>query len=167
GAGKTTLAQLLVRFLERHGGDALIGPRDLRDHRQDDVRAAVLLSAREPHLFDTTIRANLTLARPGASDAELHRALDMARLGEWMASLPDGLDTVVGERGRALSGGQRQRLALARAFLADPAVLVLDGPKAHLEAATGAALLDDLWREAGDRSVLLITHGQAGQFGRS
>jgi ABC-type multidrug transport system fused ATPase/permease subunit len=81
-----------------------------------------------------------------------------------VASLPDGLDTRVGERGRALSGGQRQRLALARAFLADPSVLVLDEPTAHLDTATAGALLDDLWREAGGRSVLLITHGDAGPF---
>jgi ATP-binding cassette, subfamily C, bacterial CydC len=166
GAGKTTLAHLLVRFLERQGGAATIGPHDLRDHRQDDVRSAVLLSAQEPHLFSTTIRENLLMARPGASDAELHRALARARLGDWVASLEAGLDTVVGERGRALSGGQRQRLALARAFLADPAVLVLDEPTAHLDEATAAALLDDLWRGAGDRSLLLITHGDAGPFSR-
>jgi len=165
GAGKSTLAQLLVRFLEREGGEARIGPHDLRDHRQDDVRAAVLLSAQEPHIFDSTVRANLLLARPQASDAELRRALADAQLGEWVASLPDGLDTVVGERGRALSGGQRQRLALARAFLADPAVLVLDEPTAHLDEVTAAALLGDLWRAAGQRSVLLITHGDAGPFG--
>ena len=166
GAGKTTLAQLLVRFLERQAGEARLGPHDLREHRQDDVRATMLLSAQEPHIFDSTIRANLLLARPRASDAELHRALAGAHLEDWVASLPDGLDTVVGERGRALSGGQRQRLALARAFLADPAVLVLDEPTAHLDTATADALLDDLWREAGSRSVLLITHGDAGPFGR-
>jgi ATP-binding cassette subfamily C protein CydC len=164
GAGKTTLAQLLVRFLERQGGDAQLGGHDLRDLGQDDVRAAVLLSAQEPHVFDSTIRANLLLARPEAGEAELQRALGNARLQEWVASLPEGLDTVVGERGRALSGGQRQRLALARAFLADPAVLVLDEPTAHLDSATAAALLGDLWRAAGDRSVLLITHGPAGRF---
>jgi ATP-binding cassette subfamily C protein CydC len=166
GSGKTTLAQLLVRFLERRGGDARIGPHDLRDHRQDDVRAAVLLGAQEPHVFDSTIRGNLLLARPGAGDADLRAALARARLGEWVASLPDGLDTLVGERGRALSGGQRQRLALARAFLADPSVLVLDEPTAHLDMATAGALLDDLWREAAGRSVLLITHGDAGPFDR-
>jgi thiol reductant ABC exporter CydC subunit len=166
GAGKTTLAQLLVRFLERQDGDARIGPHDLRDHRQDDLRAAVLLSAQEPHVFDSTIRANLLLARPGAGDAELDRALAGARLGAWVASLPAGLDTVVGERGRALSGGQRQRLALARALLADPSVLVLDEPTAHLDAATAGALLEDLWAEAGPRSVLLIAHGDTGPFGR-
>jgi ATP-binding cassette, subfamily C, bacterial CydC len=166
GAGKTTLAHLLVRFLERQGGAATIGPRDLRDHRQDDLRSAVLLGAQDPHLFSTTIRENLLLARPGASDAELHRALAGAQLGEWVASLEAGLDTVVGERGRALSGGQRQRLALARAFLADPSVLVLDEPTAHLDEATATALLDDLWRDAGDRSLLLVTHGDAGPFSR-
>jgi thiol reductant ABC exporter CydC subunit len=166
GTGKTTLAQLLVRFLERRGGDARIGARDLREHRQADVRAAVLLSAQEPHVFDSTIRANLLLARPDAGERDLQRALANARLGTWVASLPDGLETVVGERGRALSGGQRHRLALARAFLADPAVLVLDEPTAHLDSATAEGLLDDLWREAGERSVLLITHGDAGPFGR-
>jgi len=166
GAGKTTLAHLLVRFLERQGGAATIGPHDLRDHRQDDVRSAVLLSAQDPHVFSTTIRENLLLARPGASDAELLRALAGARLEEWVASLEAGLDTVVGERGRALSGGQRQRLALARTFLADPSVLVLDEPTAHLDEATATALLDDLWRDAGGRSLLLVTHGGGGPFSR-
>ncbi|HKE98378.1 MAG TPA: thiol reductant ABC exporter subunit CydC [Actinomycetes bacterium] len=166
GAGKTTLAHLLVRFLERHAGTARLGPHDLRDLRQDDVRAAVLLAAQEPHVFDSTIRENVALARPGASDAEVRQALARARLGGWVASLPAGLDTRVGERGRALSGGERQRLALARAFLADPAVLLLDEPDAHLDAATAGALLEDLWREAGERSVLLVTHGGAGPFDR-
>jgi thiol reductant ABC exporter CydC subunit len=166
GAGKTTLAQLLARFLERQAGEARLGPLDLRDYRQDDVRAAVLLSAQDPHVFDTTIGENLTFARPGATDAELGAALAQARLGDWVASLPAGLGTRVGERGRALSGGQRQRLALARVFLADPAVLVLDEPTAHLDVETAGALLDDLWRVAGRRSVLLITHGDAGPFAR-
>ncbi|HEX8863579.1 MAG TPA: ABC transporter ATP-binding protein, partial [Actinomycetes bacterium] len=164
GAGKTTLAQLLVRFLERQGGDLRIGPHDLREHRQDDVRAAVLLCEQEPHVFDSTVRENLAFARPGASDERIRAALGHAGLGDWVDSLPWGLDTPVGERGRALSGGQRQRLALARAFLADPAVLVLDEPTAHLDAATAAALLDDLWARAGGRSVLLVTHGAAGPF---
>jgi thiol reductant ABC exporter CydC subunit len=166
GAGKTTLAQLLARFLERQAGEARLGPLDLRDYRQDDVRAAVLLSAQDPHVFDTTIRENLTFARPGATDPELAAALAKARLRDWVASLPAGLDTRVGERGRALSGGQRQRLALARVFLAEPAVLVLDEPTAHLDAGTAGALLDDLWQVAGRRSVLLVTHGGAGRFER-
>ncbi len=166
GAGKTTLTHLLVRFLERQGGDARLGAHDLRAYRQDQVRAAVLLSGQEPHIFDSTIRENVVFARPRASDAEIREALAHARLGEWVRSLPAGLDTVVGERGRELSGGQRQRLALARAFLADPSVLVLDEPTAHLDAGTADALLEDLWQEAGERSVLLVTHGDAGPFGR-
>jgi ABC-type transport system involved in cytochrome bd biosynthesis fused ATPase/permease subunit len=166
GAGKTTLAQLLARFLERQTGEARLGPHDLRDYRQDDVRADVLLRAQEPHVFDATIRENLAFARPGAADAELGAALAHAHLWDWVASLPAGLDTRVGERGRALSGGQRQRLALARVFLADPPVLVLDEPTAHLDVETAGALLDDLWQVAGQRSVVLVTHGNAGPFGR-
>jgi thiol reductant ABC exporter CydC subunit len=165
GAGKTTLTQVLVRFLERQGGDARLGPNDFRDYRQEDVRAAVLLSAQEPHVFDSTIRENVAFARPGASDERILEALAHARLGAWVASLPMGLDTLVGERGRALSGGQRQRLALARAFLTDPSVLVLDEPTAHLDVETAGALLEDLWNQAGERSVLLVTHGDAGPFG--
>jgi thiol reductant ABC exporter CydC subunit len=166
GAGKTTLAHLLVRFLERQDGDARLGPHDLRDHRQDDLRTVMLLSDQEPHVFNSTIRENVAFARPGASDAEIRQALARARLGAWVTSLPAGLDTRVGERGRTLSGGQRQRLALARAFLADPPVLILDEPDAHLDAETVTALLEDLWREAGNRSVLLLTHGGAGPFER-
>jgi ABC-type multidrug transport system fused ATPase/permease subunit len=115
-------------------------------------------------VFDSNLRENLAFARPGAGDAEILEALERARLGDWVASLDDGLDTRVGERGEALSGGQRQRLALARAFLADPSVLLLDEPTAHLDARTAAALLDDLWQLAGKRSVLLVTHGEAGPF---
>lgn len=166
GAGKTTLTHLLVRFLERRSGEATLGPHDLRALRQDDVRAAVLLCEQEPHVFDSTIRENLAFARPGSPDERLREALGHAGLLDWVDSLPAGLDTLVGERGRALSGGQRQRLALARAFLADPAVLVLDEPTAHLDEATAAALLDDLWASAGGRSVLLVTHGSAGPFER-
>jgi thiol reductant ABC exporter CydC subunit len=166
GAGKTTLAHLLVRFLERQDGDARLGPHDLRDHRQDDLRTVMLLSDQEPHVFNSTIRENVAFARPGVSDAEIREALARARLGAWVTSLPAGLDTRVGERGRTLSGGQRQRLALARAFLADPPVLILDEPDAHLDAETVTALLEDLWREAGNRSVLLLTHGGVGPFER-
>jgi len=165
GAGKSTLLQLLVRFLERDGGRARLGPHDLRELDQQDVRRQVLLVAQDPHIFDSDIRQNVLLARPDASDDELLDALRHARLGDWVASLPDGLGTRVGEGGRSLSGGQRQRLAMARAFLADPSVLLLDEPTAHLDAENADGLLADLWREAGDRSVVLVTHGDAGVFG--
>ena len=141
GAGKTTVARLLLRFLDPAAGRVTAGGRDVREHRQADVRRLVALAGQEAHLFATTIRQNLLLARPGASDAELEDALARARLADWVASLPDGLETVVGEEGARLSGGERQRLVLARALLADAPVLVLDEPTAHLDAATAEALM--------------------------
>ena len=109
-------------------------------------------------MFNSTIRENLRLARPGASDDQLFEALGRAQLADWERTLPDGLDTLVGEDGSRLSGGQRQRLVLARALLADAPVLVLDEPTAHLDPATAEALVRDTFAAAGDRTVLLITH---------
>jgi ATP-binding cassette, subfamily C, bacterial CydC len=160
GAGKSTLASLLVRFRDPDGGAVLLDGRDLRDYAQADVRRAVGLAGQDAHLFPTSIRENLRIARPGATDAELERALRRAHGWEWVASLPDGLDTQVGENGARVSGGQRQRLALARALLAEVRLLVLDEPDAHLDEATADALVRDLLasaREAGI-GVLLITH---------
>jgi thiol reductant ABC exporter CydC subunit len=165
GAGKTTVLELIVRFLERRSGEARLDGIELRDHAQDDVRAEVLLVDQDPHVFNSNVRENVALARPGADDIEILDALDRAHIGAWVRSLPDGLDTRVGEGGRSLSGGQRQRLAMARAFLADPSVLLLDEPTAHLDHANAMALLGDLWADAGDRSVLLVTHGDPGPFG--
>ena len=113
-------------------------------------------------MFDSTIRENLRLARPAATDAELESALGRAHLSDWVASLPDGLGTLVGEDGMGLSGGQRQRLVLARALLADAPVLVLDEPTAHLDPPTARALMDDVLDAAADRTVLLITHRPEG-----
>ena len=135
---------------------------DLRAYRQEDVRAAIAVAGQDAHLFSTTIRDNVRLARPDASDEELERALDAAQIGDWVRSLPDGLDTLVGEEGRELSGGQRQRIGLARAFLADAPVLVLDEPTAHLDAPTAERLLADVIAASGDRTVLLITHRPEG-----
>jgi thiol reductant ABC exporter CydC subunit len=162
GAGKTTVTRLLLRFLDPSAGRVTAAGRDVRDHRQADVRRLVALAGQEAHLFATTIRQNLLLARPGASDAELDDALARARLADWVAALPEGLDTVVGEEGSRLSGGQRQRLVLARALLADAPVLVLDEPTAHLDAATAEALMEDVLAAAGDRAVLLVTHRREG-----
>ncbi len=162
GAGKTTVTSLLLRFLDPEEGRVTIGGRDLREYRQEDVRGHFALAGQEAHVFDSTIRENLRLARPAASDAELEAVLAQARLGEWVASLPDGLDTLVGEDGARLSGGQRQRLTLARALLADGRVLVLDEPTAHLDPPTAASLMEDVLAAAGDRAVLLITHRPEG-----
>jgi len=162
GAGKTTVVNLLLRFLDPEAGRVTLAGRDLREYRQEDVRRAISVAGQDSHLFSTSIRENVRLARPGASDADVEQALRRARLWPWVAGLSDGLDTAVGEEGRELSGGQRQRLVLARALLADAPVLVLDEPTAHLDPPTARALIDDVFAAAGDRSVLLITHRDEG-----
>ncbi|MFG3347809.1 thiol reductant ABC exporter subunit CydD [Streptomyces sp. NPDC048018] len=158
GSGKTTLAQVLLRFLDAESGTYALGGVPARELDGDAVRRFVGLCAQDAHLFDSTLRENLRLARTGASDAELREALRRARLLDWVDGLPDGLDTLVGEHGSRLSGGQRQRLALARAFLADFPVLVLDEPAEHLDLATADALTDDLLRATEGRTTVLITH---------
>jgi ATP-binding cassette subfamily C protein CydC len=162
GAGKTTVTNLLLRFLDPEAGRVTIAGHDLREYRQEDVRRTFAVAGQDAHLFDTTIRANLQVARPGAVDTDLEDALRRAGIDLWVASLQDGLDTLVGEEGMQLSGGQRQRLVLARALLVDAPVLVLDEPTAHLDAMTAARLMDDILDAAAGRTVLLITHRTEG-----
>ncbi|MGW0751878.1 thiol reductant ABC exporter subunit CydD [Streptomyces sp. NPDC002587] len=162
GSGKTTLAQVLLRFLDLRDGAYTLGGTDARTLDGDDVRALVGLCAQDAHLFDSSVRENLRLARTGASEDELREALAAARLLEWADGLPDGLDTLVGEHGERISGGQRQRLALARALLADFPVLVLDEPAEHLDLATADALTTDLLEATEGRTTVLITHRLAG-----
>jgi ABC-type multidrug transport system fused ATPase/permease subunit len=162
GAGKTTVVNLLLRFLDPREGQVLLGGHDLRRYRQQDVRVAIALAGQESHLFSTTIANNLRLARPAATDAELQAALRRARIWDWVARLPDGLETQVGEEGRELSGGQRQRLVLARAMLQDAPVLILDEPTAHLDPDTAGELMRDVLLQTGGRTVLLITHRTEG-----
>ena len=162
GAGKTTVTNLLLRFLDPAYGRVSLDGRDLREYRQHDVRGTFALAGQEAHVFDSSIRANLLLARPAATERELRLALRRAQLEEWVDSLPDGLDTLVGEDGNRLSGGQRQRLTLARALLSDAEVLVLDEPSAHLDPETAQAVVDEAFAAAGERSVLLITHRREG-----
>jgi ATP-binding cassette, subfamily C, bacterial CydC len=160
GSGKTTIASLLVRFRDPDAGAVLLDGHDLREYAQADVRRVVGLAGQDAHLFPTSIRENLRIARPGAGDSELADALRRARAWEWVASLPDGLDTNVGEDGGRVSGGERQRLALARALLAEVRLLVADEPDAHLDDETADALIADLAavsRSAG-LGLLLITH---------
>jgi ATP-binding cassette, subfamily C, bacterial CydC len=162
GAGKTTVTNLLVRFLDPEAGRVTLGGRDLREYRQEDVRRAIAVAGQDSHLFSTTIRENVRLGRPDATDDELEDALRRARILDWVRSLPDGWDTLVGEEGRELSGGQRQRLVVARALLTGSPVLVLDEPTAHLDSTTAERLIADVVDAAGDRSVLLITHRSEG-----
>jgi ATP-binding cassette, subfamily C, bacterial CydC len=162
GAGKTTAVSLLLRFVDPEAGRVTLSGRDLRDYRQEDVRGAIAVAGQDSHVFAASVRENVRLARPDAGDGEIELALRRARLWPWVARLPDGLDTPVGEDGRELSGGERQRLVLARALLADAPVLVLDEPTAHLDPATARDLLRDVFDAAGDRSVLLITHRPEG-----
>ncbi|MFD3646469.1 thiol reductant ABC exporter subunit CydD [Streptomyces cyaneofuscatus] len=162
GSGKTTLAQVLLRFLDASSGTYSLGGVRADALDGDTVRRSVGLCAQDAHVFDSSIRENLRLARTGATDADLDDALARARLLEWVRSLPEGLDTPVGEHGARLSGGQRQRLALARALLADFPVLVLDEPAEHLDLATADELTADLLAATEGRTTVLITHRLAG-----
>ncbi|MBM4183961.1 MAG: ABC transporter ATP-binding protein [Gemmatimonadetes bacterium] len=158
GSGKSTLADLLTRRLDPDAGRILLDGHDLRSLRLADLRESVALVEADPFLFHTTLHDNVRYARPEATDADVERALRAAGLGELVASMPARGATVVGERGKQLSTGERQRLALARAFLADPAVLILDEATGALDPATEAGVLDALEHLMTGRTTLLITH---------
>jgi len=162
GAGKTTVTNLLLRFLDPEQGRVTIAERDLREYRQTDIRRVISVAGQDSHLFSASIRDNVRLPRPEASDREIEQALRRARIWAWTCRLPDGLDTLVGEEGRELSGGQRQRIVLARALLADAPVLVLDEPTAHLDPGTASELIRDVFSAASDHTLLLITHRSEG-----
>jgi ATP-binding cassette, subfamily C, bacterial CydC len=158
GAGKSTVAAVLLRFRDPVGGSITLNGADLASYGAEAARTVVGGCPQDPHIFDASIRANLRLARPGATDDELADAAARARLLSWIQSLPRGWDTPVGTHGAATSGGERQRLALARALLADPAVLILDEPTAHLDPEARTALTADLLALTAGRATLLITH---------
>jgi ATP-binding cassette, subfamily C, bacterial CydC len=158
GSGKSTIARVLVRFCDLTEGRATLDGHDLREYAGDDVRRVVALHAEDAHLFATSIRDNVRIGRSDAADAEILTALARAGAAEWIATLPDGLDTLVGEEGALVSGGQRQRIALARALLARAPILILDEPTAHLDESTAAAFIDDLIAATEDIGLLLITH---------
>ena len=158
GAGKTTIAHLLMRFWDPQHGTIRLGGYDLRDYVLDDLRGQIALVAQDTYLFNDTLRANILIARPETSAAELTATLERASLGEFVAGLPDGLETQVGERGMRLSGGQRQRVAIARAFLKDAPVLILDEATSHLDAVNEQAVRQALEELMADRTTLVIAH---------
>ena len=158
GSGKSTVARVLVRFCELDEGRAALNGHDLRDYRQADIRRQVVLGSEEAHLFATSISENIRLAKPEASDAEIFRAVERAGASQWVSSLPEGLDTFVGEEGALVSGGQRQRIALARVLLAEARIVILDEPTAHLDVEAAAMFVEDLVDATEDVGLLMITH---------
>ncbi len=158
GAGKTTIAHLFLRFWDPDKGVIRLDGHDLREYRLDALRQRVALVAQDTYLFNESLRDNVRLARPGATTAEIDAAIERAALGDFVASLPDGLDTIVGERGTRLSGGQRQRVAIARAFLKDAPILILDEATSHLDAVSEAMVREALDRLKQDRTTLVIAH---------
>lgn len=162
GSGKSTLAALLLRFVDPVRGRVRLGGRPLPEVALSDVRATVGLVDDDPHVFASTLVENVRLARPSASDADVEVALRQARLGPWLDSLPDGLDSWLGDGHAQVSGGERARIAIARSLLADQPVLVLDEPAAHLDGATADELAAEVLSGDDGRTVLWITHAEAG-----
>jgi ATP-binding cassette subfamily C protein CydC len=158
GAGKTSCVNLLLRFWDAGSGSVTIGGTDIGDLRQGELHSLVGFVAQDVYLFNTTIRENLRLGRPDASDAEIEQAARAAVAWEFIAALPDRLDTVTGERGIQLSGGQRQRLAIARAFLADPPILVLDEPVSNLDSENERVLTQAMGRLRQGRTTVIVAH---------
>ena len=158
GSGKSTLASLALRFWDPTHGEVRLGGHDIRNYAQEDLRRAIGIVAQGTHLFNETLRDNLLLARPDATDGEIESALEQAQLIEFARHLPQGLDTPLGEQGLRLSGGERQRLAIARALLEDAPVLILDEPTANLDPATEHELLTALYEPVPERATLAITH---------
>ena len=158
GAGKSTLADLLVRFYDPAAGSIRIDGRDLRDLPLADLRHAVMLLDQAPYLFHASVRENIAYARPDAGNDAIVSAAQAAAIHERILALPDGYDTIIAERGQTLSAGERQRIALARALLANPKVLILDEPTSALDEANERAIAETLVRVAEGRTAILITH---------
>jgi ATP-binding cassette, subfamily C, bacterial CydD len=158
GAGKTTLVSLLLRFVDPQAGHIRIGGHDVLDLPLEQLRSSIAVVAQDTYLFGGSVRDNLALARPGASDAEIVAAARAADAHDYISTLPDGYATLVGERGLRLSGGQRQRLAIARAVLKDAPILVFDEATANVDAAAEATIHAALDRIARDRTTIVIAH---------
>ncbi|WP_250572543.1 ABC transporter ATP-binding protein [Nonomuraea sediminis] len=158
GGGKTTLTRLLLRLMDVDGGRILIGGQDISWLRQADLRSLIAYVPQEPAMFHRSVRDNIAFARPGATDDEILQAARAAHVTEFAESLPDGFDTLVGERGVKLSGGQRQRLALARAILRDTPILLLDEATSALDSESESLVQEALWHLMRDRTALVVAH---------
>jgi ATP-binding cassette, subfamily B, bacterial len=158
GAGKTTISQLVPRIYDVTSGSVLIGERDVRTVTQQSLRDRIGVVSQEAHMFHDTIRANLLYAAPEADDDQLLAAIDAAQIGELVRGLPDGLDTVVGDRGYRLSGGEKARLAIARLLLKAPEIVILDEATAHLDSESEAAVQEALANALEGRTSLVIAH---------
>ncbi|MFJ8213419.1 ABC transporter ATP-binding protein [Streptomyces sp. NPDC096033] len=158
GGGKTTLTRLLLRMTDIDGGRIRIGGQDISRLSQSDLRSLIAYVPQDPAMFHRTLRENIAFARPGATDADIRRAAEAAHVTEFADALPDGFDTMVGERGVKLSGGQRQRVALARAILRDAPVLLLDEATSALDSESEILVQDALWRLMDGRTALVVAH---------
>ena len=158
GAGKTTAAHLIMRFWDPQSGEVSLGGKDLRNYVLSKLRESLALVAQDTYLFNTSLRENFLIANPSATDDEVTTAVAMAGLSDFVETLPEGLDTVVGERGSQLSGGQRQRVSIGRAFLKDAPILVLDEATSHLDAVNEYAVRTALDKLASGRTTLVIAH---------
>jgi ATP-binding cassette subfamily B protein len=158
GAGKSTLVSLLARLHDVTSGQILLDGIDIRDYRLDDLRNQFSFVLQEPVLFSTDIAENIAYARPGASQEEIVRAAELANAHDFIVSLPDGYQTLVGERGMRLSGGERQRILLARAFIKDAPILILDEPTSAVDVATEAAIIEAMERLMCGRTTFMIAH---------
>ena len=158
GAGKTTLVSLLMRFYDPGGGAILLDDVDLRDYRLADLRSQFGTVLQEPVLFSASIAENISYARPEAGEGAIVEAAKLARIHDWIAALPDGYQARVGERGMRLSGGERQRISLARAFLRDAPILILDEPTSAVDVRTEAEILEALERLIAGRTTIMIAH---------
>jgi len=157
GSGKTTILKLLMRFYEPDEGRILIDERDIRSLDLDSLRRHMALVAQEPFIFSGTVRENIAFGNPEASEKDIVRAARIAKIHDFIASLPQGYDTLVGERGVTLSGGQRQRIAIARALLRDPEIILLDDPASNLDAETERRLADDLRVMLKDKTAIIVS----------
>jgi ATP-binding cassette subfamily B protein len=158
GSGKTTLTSLLPRFYDVTAGRVTIDGADVRDVTLPSLRHAIGVISQDPFLFSATVRENITFGAPGLPDAEVERIARLAQAHEFVAELPEGYDTVIGERGITLSGGQRQRLAIARALAVDPRILILDDATASVDATTEARIRLGLREAMKERTTLIIAH---------